>query len=205
MFQFFDLRFAKLPHRFIINGKAFPLRVKKLLDDSWLTEWLNEKGEVIHIWVDRFDHRGLGIAQYSPRELAVARYEEDGTNNILTAVETQIIWPHAHLVTPTFGDVKNARAADIYELHRANLRIEVTNRNESGRVAGGTIKSAWHTTDGRVFEKMQDLVVSFPDPNSMEVAFGGFGEPWAHCDKRRALRLDDAGNLTEERELVMPF
>lgn len=200
MLGFFDLRFARPMYQYVVNGVTHSCRISKLFDDSYLTEFLDENGEVEHVWVERLDHRGLRIAQYSPRELSIQRYKEN-TANVLTAMEAHVIWQQPFKSTSTWEVAGKAQQENLYEFDRFEVFVTAI-RDENGRVICGTIKSVWHTTVGQRFEKTQNLIVFFPDPNAMEVVFEGYGEPWSHCNKRLLYRLDGNGNLIVERDLT---
>jgi len=194
-------KFSKRPYsKIVVNGEERSGRITQLSQNLHLIEWLDDNGDTSLYWVEKFNKDGRIVWQASPSEISTYEYIYD-LNGRPRSVLIKVIWPELKnfAVTPKFERCDTDKnKQDCYKFQEVAIQMLVTaERDESGKIIGGTMKNTFFTSDGQTFTKEQRIVVSYPNADTMRITFEGFGEPWAYVDAWQEYRLEN-GNLVWE-------
>lgn len=194
-------KFSKRPYsKIVVNGKERVARLTPLAQSSHLIEWLDEKQESNLYWVEKFNKDGRIAWQASPSELSTYEYTYDEKGRP-QGVLIKVIWPELKnimAVTSRFEPCNPSEVQDCYKFQEVAVHMLVTaDRDESGKIVGGTMKNTFFTQNRQTFTKEQKIRVSYPNEDTMRIEFEGFGEPWAYLDAWQEYRVE-SGNLVWE-------
>ena len=194
-------KFSKRPYnKIVVNGKERVGRLTQLAQNSHLIEWLEPDQESNLYWVEKFNTDGRIVWQASHSELSTYEYTYD-ENGKPQSVLIKIIWPELKnimTVTPRFEACNPSERQDCYKFQEVAIHMLITaERDENGKIVGGTMENTFFTQDGRTFIKEQKIRVSYPNDNAMRIEFEGFGEPWAYVDAWQEYRIEN-GTLVWE-------
>lgn len=194
-------KFSKRPYsKMVVNGNERIGRLTPLAQSSHLIEWLNDNQKSNLYWVEKFNIDGRIVWQASPSELSTYEYTYDEKGRPQSLL-IKVIWPelkNSTVVTPNFEPCNQGERQDCYKFQEVAIHMFVTaERDEGGRIVGGTMKNTFFTQDGQTFTKEQKIRVSYPNEDTMRIEFEGFGEPWAYVDAWQEYRVEN-GNLVWE-------
>ena len=198
----FDPRFSKHPFiTWTVNGKEY--RAVMFDVETPTTQSTDDVGNILTrhtirrvrndgaiFLSEEVLRNGELVAQFSSSETIVSRYYKDENESIVAIERTALTRDFA--ITPTFELCDPSAKSLCYRIERMQMLLSVT-RDKKGIITGGSMRTVWTTVEKEEFVKKQDLIVTYPDENTLRVIFGGHGEQWAHPDAWHEYRVEKNG------------
>ncbi|HEY4486455.1 MAG TPA: hypothetical protein VJB70_01845 [Candidatus Paceibacterota bacterium] len=200
----FDPLFSKRPFvAWTVNGVEYRGVAMDIVMPT--SEWVDSDGNTLASFaIRRIRNDGEGflsiegfkngklLFQNSSNETAVWTYTKDDRNDVIGIERVAVI--RNTFATPTLEPCDPNEKGLCYGIETTHTLLSVT-RDERGKITEGSMRTTWTTTKKEEFTKKQNLVVSYPDEDTMRVVFGGHGEPWAHPDKWHEYHKEPGGGV----------